>query len=87
MQPWGSRLSPLRSFSTASLDGLAGRAKNTGSKTLRFLEMFKSSYYADLSLNQWLALTPAKAIEGRLCTSPAFSRPTMERSTPIRSTI
>ena len=32
--------------------------ENTGDTTLRFLEMFKSDYYADVSLNQWLALTP-----------------------------
>jgi len=27
--------------------------ENTGSSPLRFLEMFKSSYYADVSLDQW----------------------------------
>jgi len=32
--------------------------ENTVTTTLRFLEMLKSSYYADLSLNQWMALTP-----------------------------
>ena len=32
--------------------------ENTGSGPLRFLEMFRSERYADLSLNQWLALTP-----------------------------
>ncbi len=63
MQPSGSRLSRWPSFLTAGLDGLAGRAKNTGSKTLRFLEIFKSSYYADLSLNQWLALTPSELLK------------------------
>ena len=40
--------------------------ENTGSTTLRFLEMFKSSYYADLSLNQWLALTPAELLQAHL---------------------
>jgi oxalate decarboxylase len=29
---------------------------------LRFLEVFKSSYYADVSLNQWLALTPPELV-------------------------
>jgi len=37
--------------------------ENTGSKTLRFLEIFKSGYYADLSLNQWLALTPPELLK------------------------
>jgi oxalate decarboxylase len=28
--------------------------------------MFKSSYYADLSLNQWLALTPPELLKAHL---------------------
>jgi oxalate decarboxylase len=40
--------------------------ENTGSTTLRFLEMFKSGYYADLSLNQWLALTPPELLQTHL---------------------
>uniref|UniRef100_A0A8J4H8Q9 Cupin domain-containing protein n=1 Tax=Acidicaldus sp. TaxID=1872105 RepID=A0A8J4H8Q9_9PROT len=40
--------------------------ENTGTSTLRFLEMFKSSYYADLSLNQWLALTPPDLVRAHL---------------------
>ena len=40
--------------------------ENTGDTPLRFLEMFKSSYYADLSLNQWLALTPAQLLQAHL---------------------
>jgi oxalate decarboxylase/phosphoglucose isomerase-like protein (cupin superfamily) len=39
-------------------------AENTGTTPLRSLELFKSSYYADLSLNQWLALPPAEGPEG-----------------------
>jgi oxalate decarboxylase len=33
---------------------------------LRFLEIFKSGYYADLSLNQWLALTPPDLVHVHL---------------------
>ncbi len=40
--------------------------ENTGTTPLRFLEMFKSSYYADVSLNQWLALTPRELVEAHL---------------------
>ncbi|EEF58908.1 oxalate decarboxylase family bicupin [Pedosphaera parvula] len=40
--------------------------ENTGSETLRFLEMFRSSYFADVSLNQWMALTPPKLVEAHL---------------------
>lgn len=40
--------------------------ENTGSTPLRFLEMFKSSYYADVSLDQWMALTPPELLEAHL---------------------
>ena len=40
--------------------------ENTGDKTLRFLEMFRSSYYADVSLDQWMALTPPELVRGHL---------------------
>ena len=40
--------------------------ENTGSVPLRFLEIFKSSYYADVSLNQWLALTPPDLVKVHL---------------------
>jgi oxalate decarboxylase len=32
--------------------------QNTGNTTLRFLEMFHSNIYSDVSLMQWLALSP-----------------------------
>jgi len=31
-----------------------------------FLEMFKSDHYADVSLNQWLALTPPELVQAHL---------------------
>jgi len=37
--------------------------ENTGTTRLRFLEMFRSSYYADLSLDQWMALTPPQLLQ------------------------
>jgi oxalate decarboxylase len=40
--------------------------QNTGSEPLRFLEVFKSSYYADVSLDQWLALTPPELVRAHL---------------------
>jgi oxalate decarboxylase len=44
--------------------------ENTGTTTLRFLEMFKSSTYADVSLNQWLALTPPELVQAHLKLDP-----------------
>jgi oxalate decarboxylase len=40
--------------------------ENTGNEQLRFLEVFKSGYFADVSLNQWMALTPEKLVEAHL---------------------
>jgi oxalate decarboxylase len=40
--------------------------ENTGTTPLRFLEIFKSSYYADLSLDTWMALTPAKLLQAHV---------------------
>jgi oxalate decarboxylase len=40
--------------------------ENTGDTPLRFLEMFRSSYYADISLNQWMALTPPELVQAHL---------------------
>jgi oxalate decarboxylase len=44
--------------------------ENTGTTPLRFLEVFKSSYYADVSLNQWLALTPPELVQAHLKLDP-----------------
>jgi oxalate decarboxylase len=44
--------------------------ENTGSMSLRFLEVFKSNYYADVSLNQWLALTPPELVRAHLKLDP-----------------
>jgi oxalate decarboxylase len=44
--------------------------ENTGNTTLRFLEVFKSGTYADVSLNQWLALTPPELVQAHLKLDP-----------------
>jgi oxalate decarboxylase len=40
--------------------------ENTGDEPLRFLEMFRSDHFADLSLNQWMALTPPELVRAHL---------------------
>jgi oxalate decarboxylase len=40
--------------------------ENTGDEPVRFLEMFRSDRYADVSLNQWLALTPPELVAAHL---------------------
>jgi oxalate decarboxylase len=44
--------------------------ENTGDAPLRFLEVFKSSYFADVSLNQWMALTPPELLQDHLKLDP-----------------
>ncbi len=40
--------------------------ENTGDTPMRYLELFKSSRYADVSLNQWMALTPQELVQAHL---------------------
>ncbi|GGE77297.1 oxalate decarboxylase family bicupin [Priestia taiwanensis] len=40
--------------------------QNTGETSLWFLEMFQSNRFADVSLNQWMALTPKELIKDHL---------------------
>ncbi len=40
--------------------------ENVGDETLRFLELFRSDHYADMSLNQWMALTPPELVKHHL---------------------
>jgi oxalate decarboxylase len=45
---------------------MAHYVENTGSETLRFLELFRSDRFGDVSLNQWLALTPPELVRAHL---------------------
>ncbi|KAJ7266554.1 oxalate decarboxylase [Mycena rebaudengoi] len=40
--------------------------ENTGNTTLTFLEIFKTDRFQDISLNQWLALTPPDLVKAHL---------------------
>jgi oxalate decarboxylase len=40
--------------------------ENTGDEPLRFLEMFRSDRFADVSLNQWMALTPPELVQAHV---------------------
>jgi oxalate decarboxylase len=40
--------------------------ENTGDETMRFLEVFRSDRFSDVSLNQWLALTPPELVAAHL---------------------
>ncbi len=57
--------------------------ENTGSTPLRFLEIFKSDYYADVSLDQWLALTPPELVAAHLKTDPQFIAALRKEKSPV----
>lgn len=57
--------------------------ENTGTTTLRFLEMFKSDHYADVSLNQWLALTPPELVQAHLKLDPQVLAAFHKAKSPI----
>jgi oxalate decarboxylase len=40
--------------------------ENTGDEPVRFLEMFRSDYFADFSLRQWMALMPPEMVREHL---------------------
>jgi oxalate decarboxylase len=40
--------------------------ENIGDDTLRLLEMFRSDHFADVSLNQWMALSPFELVQAHL---------------------
>ncbi|KAG1876862.1 putative oxalate decarboxylase/oxidase [Suillus tomentosus] len=52
--------------------------ENTGNSTLVFLEIFRSGLFQDISLTQWLALTPPELVKAHLglddATIASFSR-------------
>ncbi|KAJ7035345.1 oxalate decarboxylase [Mycena alexandri] len=45
--------------------------ENTGNTTLRYLEIFNAAQFQDISLNQWLALTPPDLVKAHLQLSDA----------------
>jgi oxalate decarboxylase len=49
---------------------MAHYVQNLGEEPLRFLEMFRSARFADVSLNQWMALTPPELVKAHLNLDP-----------------
>lgn len=46
--------------------------QNTGDTPLKFLEMFRSDHFADLSLNQWMSQTPPRLLKEHLQVDDSF---------------
>ncbi|GHO46434.1 oxalate decarboxylase family bicupin [Ktedonospora formicarum] len=57
--------------------------ENTGETPLRFLEMFKSDHYADVSLKQWLALTPPELVQAHLHLNKKMMKSLTKEKKPI----
>ncbi|MGJ8516442.1 cupin domain-containing protein [Carnimonas bestiolae] len=57
--------------------------ENTGNETLRFLELFKSDHYADISLKQWLAMTPPDLVKQHLHLDDTFMQALTPQKTPV----
>ncbi|MBT0726579.1 cupin domain-containing protein [Rosenbergiella australiborealis] len=57
--------------------------ENTGDTPLRFLELFKSDYYADISLNQWLASTPSELVQQHLHLDDNFMNALSTHKNPV----
>jgi len=57
--------------------------ENTGDTVLRFLELFKSPRYADVSLNQWMALVPPELVQAHLNLSPAMMAALRREKRPV----
>ncbi|MEG6590455.1 oxalate decarboxylase family bicupin [Paenibacillus barengoltzii] len=57
--------------------------QNTGDRSIWFLEMFRSDRFADVSLNQWMALTPHQLVESNLNVGPLLMDALRKRKWPV----
>lgn len=57
--------------------------ENIGNTTLRFLEIFRSSYFADISLAQWLAFTPHELVKAHLNIDESILNKIPKQKTPV----
>jgi oxalate decarboxylase len=57
--------------------------QNTGQQSLWFLEIFKSNRFADVSLNQWMALTPKELIQDHLNVGPELINALRKEKWPV----
>ncbi|NGP59261.1 oxalate decarboxylase family bicupin [Paenibacillus thiaminolyticus] len=57
--------------------------QNTGTDSLWFLEMFKSDRFADVSLNQWMALTPDDLVRDNVYGSPELMKSLRKTKWPV----
>lgn len=57
--------------------------QNTGTDTLWFLEIFRSDRFEDVSLNQWMALTPKQLVQDNIHASPELMDALRKEKWPV----
>ncbi|WP_244868440.1 oxalate decarboxylase family bicupin [Paenibacillus sp. J53TS2] len=57
--------------------------QNTGDRSIWFLEMFRSDRFADVSLNQWMALTPRELVQDNLHVGPLLVDALRKQKWPV----
>ncbi|MDX8361441.1 oxalate decarboxylase family bicupin [Cytobacillus sp. IB215316] len=57
--------------------------QNIGEESLWFLEVFKSNRFEDISLNQWLALTPHELVQANLHVGPELMNALRQEKWPV----
>jgi oxalate decarboxylase len=57
--------------------------ENTGTETLWFFDIFKSDRFADISLNQWMALTPKDLVRENINAVPALMEALRKQKRPV----
>ncbi|MBZ5750026.1 oxalate decarboxylase family bicupin [Metabacillus rhizolycopersici] len=57
--------------------------QNTCNQSLWFLEIFKSNRFADVSLNQWMALTPKELVQDHLHVGPELINALRKEKWPV----
>jgi oxalate decarboxylase len=62
---------------------MAHYIENTGDSLLRYLEVWKSSKFSDVSLRQWLAFTPYEMVRAHLRIDQSVVKNIPTRKTPV----
>ncbi len=57
--------------------------ENIGDTTLRYLEMFRHPLFQDVSLNQWMALTPPELVRAHLNLNVRMMAALRKEKTPV----
>ena len=57
--------------------------ENTGTTKLQFLELWKADKVADVSVRQWLAVTPFDLVRAHLPIDPSVLANVPPRKTPV----